>query len=491
MQHQDDKVYLSSQIRLCEQVALQHNDLTADELMLRAGTAAFAALKKYFTKVRNLVIFCGSGNNAGDGFVLARLAHASGYTVSINLFKPIEDLPDTARHAALQALADGVSCYFNNEIDLIENGAELIIDALLGIGLQGELREPYITAINHINDSDLPVMALDIPSGLNSDTGVIMGVCVYATLTLTFIGKKIGMLTLNGPDVCGYIILDSLQIEKYLYSVPVAAGLLRSNLISMLLPPRVKNCHKGQFGHVLMVGGNLGMPGSIFMAAQTCLRVGAGVVTIATHPQYAASMWTQLPESMVYGIDNIEALQTLLARATVCLIGPGLGEDEWAQQLFNLVMASHIPMVIDASALRLLAINPQCDDNWVLTPHPGEAARLLNCQIADIQNDRYHAALSLQQQYGGTIVLKGIGSLVRSEHQVFICDAGNPGMASPGMGDYLSGIIAGLIAQKLSLIDAAKIGVLVHAMAADLAVSDNGERGLLATDLPFFIRKIM
>ena len=484
------RLYCCEQIRLCEQMAIQNQGISADELMLRAGSFAWKIVRQEFPKARKLAIFCGAGNNAGDGFVLAKLAHTQGFLVTVYQFKSIEDLPDTARHAALQAVAAGVICHPVEEH--LDPDTDLIIDALLGIGLTGAVREPLLTAINQINDSEIPVLAMDIPSGLHSDSGQILGHCVRADVTVTFVGKKLGMMMCDGPDACGKVVVDSLRLDSLLTTIPEAANCLLPTLTRDLLPRRPRNCHKGDFGHVLIVGGNVGMPGAVSIAAQAALRVGAGVVTIATRPHYAYNALTQLPEAMVYGIGQIDDLQELLDRATVCLIGPGLGDDDWATELFYRVIGSHLPMVIDASALRILAESPQHDDNWVLTPHPGEAGSLLHRSTREVQQNRYEALHQLQQLYGGTIVLKGVGSLIETdEGQTYLCDAGNPGMASPGMGDALSGVIAGLIAQGLPLFEAAKLGVYVHSRAADLAVQEQGERGLLATDLLPFMRKLV
>jgi NAD(P)H-hydrate epimerase len=480
----------SAQIRLMEQNAIQEQGVSADELMLRAGSAAWKIMRQAYPKACKLAVFCGAGNNAGDGYVFARFAHQHGFAVIVYQLKPVEQLPDTARHAALQALAVGVECMPWEETMDLE--ADVIIDALLGIGLEGKVREPFLTVINQINDSGTPVMALDIPSGLQSDTGQIMGSCVRADLTLTFIGKKLGMMQCDGPDVCGHVMVDSLQLDAMLSEMSPQAECLSADLIRDLLPRRLRNSHKGDFGHVLIVGGNWGMPGAVSLAAQAALRVGAGVVTIATRQEHVPLVLAQIPEAMVYGIEQDDTLQRLLDKATLCLIGPGLGEDAWASKLFYQVMGSHLPMVIDASALRILAANPQHDDNWVLTPHPGEAAALLDCSVKEVQQDRSEALHSLQQQYGGTVILKGVGSLIGADKtQTALCDAGNPGMASPGMGDVLSGCIAGLVAQGLSLIDAARVGVYVHSRAADLAVLQSGERGLLATDLLPLMRQLI
>ncbi|WP_028389242.1 bifunctional ADP-dependent NAD(P)H-hydrate dehydratase/NAD(P)H-hydrate epimerase [Legionella fairfieldensis] len=483
-------LYQAAHIRQCEQMSINGLGLAEDELMTRAGTCAFATLRELYPAVRTLSVFCGSGNNGGDGYVLARLAHEQGYMVVVNQYKTLEDLPPAARHAALQALAAGV--IFQCIDEAIDSDAELIVDALLGIGLKGKVSGPLASAISQINDAQLPVFAMDVPSGLDADTGQIRGVGVRATTTVTFIGLKLGLMTGDGPDYSGEVICHDLQLGNCLTALSPAAYLLEDGLRQFLLPRRIRNAHKGLFGHVLIIGGNYGMPGSIDLAAQAALRVGAGMVTIATRPEYAKQALPLLPEAMIYGITDAEELNPLLGRATIGIIGPGLGEDNWAIALYNKALISQLPMVIDASALRLLAQNPQQDDNWILTPHPGEAASLLGCTTAEIQADRYQALLHLQNQYGGQVVLKGAGSLVATdESEVYLCDAGNPGMASAGMGDALSGIIAGLAAQGLTLSDAAKLGVWLHAQAGDIAATERGERGLLASDLISYLHHLV
>ncbi|KTC73744.1 sugar kinase [Legionella birminghamensis] len=468
----------------------RHLGFSEEDLMLNAGRAAFKLLQIQYPAVRKLIVFCGGGNNAGDGYVLARLAHEQGYSVLINQFKPTEQLPPLARKMAERAQQAGVVFLFME--DTIDNDAELIVDALLGIGIQNQVREPLQSAIALINDSGLPVLSLDLPSGLQADTGVILGHCVKASCTITFIGLKTGLMTMDGPDYRGHLFLDDLGGGTCLSQIMPAATLIEEKEVASLLAPRKKNSHKGDFGHVLIIGGGEGMPGSVCLAALAAARTGAGLVTVATKPEHAKRPVTGLPEAMIHGISSIKDILSLIKRASVCVIGPGLGTDDWAVQLFNEVIASQLPMVIDASALRILADHPQHDDNWILTPHPGEAAGLLHCKINDIQSDRFEAVSQLQQQYGGQIILKGLGSLIRTDAaKTYLCAQGNPGMASAGMGDALSGIIAGLIAQKFSLAEAARLGVWLHAAAGDLAAGEEGEKGLLASDIMPFIRLLM
>lgn len=490
MSQLEQALFSCEQLRTCEQDVPHLYPIAEQQLMSQAGTEAFFFVLNHYPHVRHLVVFCGSGNNAGDGYVLARLAHQHGLSVAVHQCKPIEELPLAAHHAALEALASGVE--FQSADEPIDADAELIVDALLGIGLKGVVHGVLATAMSQINGSGLPVLSLDIPSGLNADTGQADSLCVKASMTLSFIALKAGMYTLDGPDYCGDIYSRHLQLESYLERVPAFATLLHESNLSYSFLKRRKNAHKGDFGHVLVIGGGLGMPGAVALAAKAALRVGAGAVSIATRPEHVCAVLPVVPEAMVWGVNTAKELEPLLNKASFCIIGPGLGECDWAQALFEKAISSQLPMLIDASALRLLADAPQTDDNWILTPHPGEASHLLGCTSAAVQENRYMAASAIQQQYGGVLVLKGVGTLIQTlDKGVFVCPKGNPAMASAGMGDVLSGIIAGFCAQGASLSEAAKLGVWVHAAAADLMVQNQGQSGLIASDLLTMLPKVV
>ncbi|HNL32679.1 MAG TPA: NAD(P)H-hydrate dehydratase, partial [Pseudomonadales bacterium] len=248
-----------------------------------------------------------------------------------------------------------------------------------------------------------------------------------------------------------------------------------------------RSAHKGMFGHLLIIGGNHGYGGAVSIAAEAALRAGAGLVTIATRGAHLSALLARRPEAMVRAVESGQDLEPLLALPTVILLGPGLGQDAWAEQMVQRVLGSDLPLVVDADGLNLLArrATPVHRENWILTPHPGEAARLLGCDSREVEADRFAAVQQLAERHGGVALLKGAGTLVASAAVgggIALCAAGNPGMASGGMGDLLSGLIAALLAQQLSLVDAARAGVLLHAMAGDEAAGGN-ERGLLATDL--------
>lgn len=485
MRNSDTALYRTRDIRICERQAIEKLGLTEDELMNRAGFAAFDIIQSRYKRCC-IAVFCGSGNNAGDGYVLARFAHLKGWPVIIYQHKSPHELPPVARRAAESAVAEGIVCYSLE--DAIDSDVELIVDALLGIGVEGNVRGAIAQAINVINESDLPVCALDVPSGLHADTGQVLGVCVQAKLTVTFIAYKTGLFTLDGPDQCGETICCSLALKTCIEKITPTAHFLNAKQLQNILAPRRKNSHKGDYGHILVVGGGMGMPGAVYLAALAALRIGAGMVTVATRPEYANGVLPALPEVMVRGVKTQDDLLPLLNRASVCILGPGLGEDPWAENLFSAVIASQLPLVVDASALRLLAHHPQPDDNWILTPHPGEAAALLASSIQAVQDERFQSAELLQKKYGGCVILKGVGTIVHAgDAGVYLCPAGNPGLATAGTGDVLSGVIGGLLAQGCTLGDAAKLGVWLHAKAGDDAIA-HGVRGLLASDLMPYLR---
>ena len=490
MTNPEQALYITKQIRWCERKVLETLGLVEDPLMQRAGLAAFNTLQSLYPDVRSIAVFCGAGNNGGDGYVLAHKAHQQGFSVVVYQYKAVESLPPAAQHAAIVAIAAGIPCLCID--DAIDSDVELVVDALLGIGVQGDVQGPIAHAISLINDSGLPIIALDVPSGLDADTGRVCGVCIKASVTITFIGQKIGLYTLDGPDYCGSVVCHDLQLSSLLATIKPAAYRLDGRLLHKSIGTRRKNSNKGMYGHVLIIGGGLGMPGAAYLAALAALKVGAGMVTIATRSEHTGHVLPLLPEAMIYPVDSVDALLPLLAKATICVIGPGLGEDAWAMALYMAAIAAQLPLVIDASALRMLANHPQHDDNWVLTPHPGEASSLLACSVPDIQADRCFAAQRIQQQYGGCVVLKGVGTIVNTGgNEVAICTAGNPGMSSAGMGDVLSGVIGGLLAQGMLIANAATLGVWLHAKAADEAADAQGERGLMASDLMPYLRRLM
>jgi NAD(P)H-hydrate epimerase len=365
----------------------------------------------------------------------------------------------------------------------LDADADLLIDAILGSGLARELSGKYADAVAAINRHRADVHAMDIATGIHGDTGAVMGSAVIAGLTTTFVALKAGLFLGSGRDYCGEITFSDLEID-----VDGRAGIepvfrrMDNAQLATLLPPRARGAHKGDYGHVLVVGGGPGMPGAAQLCGEAALRAGAGRVSVATHPAHAALISAARPELMSHAVSSREELSELIDKADVIAFGPGLGCSDWARALFAEIAASGKPAVWDADALNLLALTPSSIGNRIITPHPGEAATLLGVDSAEVQADRPGALASLAAKYGGVAVLKGAGTLISSESVPFICTAGNPGMAAPGMGDVLTGVIAALLAQGLSTGDAAAGGVELHARAGD-AAAQGGERGMLASDL--------
>lgn len=488
-------LYSTAQVYALDAAAIA-SGIPGIQLMKRAGRAAFDLLVERFPAPELISVYCGAGKNGGDGYILAALAAQRKVPVQVIQLTSGDKLTGEARAAYDFAVQEQVAIVPFAEASAPAAG--VIVDALLGIGLQGEVRPAFAAAIVQINTSELPVLAVDIPSGLNGDTGASHGALVNAALTITFIGVKRGLLTGRGPAVCGEIVLSDLAIPAEIYEQDQAKA-EQLHLIDLLelLPPRFADAHKGHFGHVLIIGGDHGYGGAVIMAAESAARSGAGLVSVATRPEHVPAMLTRCPEIIARGVLSGQELEPLLARATVLVIGPGLGRSPWSEQLLQAAAKSGLPMVVDADALNILAegrvipnLAPQ--ENWLYTPHPGEAGRLLGMTNSAINEDRFAAVTSLQQKLGGAVILKGAGSLVLGESGVTgIVTAGNPGMATGGMGDVLSGILGALIAQGLSVEEAAQLGAVLHASAADLAVEKIGQRGLLATDIIPYVSQLL
>ncbi len=486
MQNLPITLYRATQVRELDRIAIQERGIPGFELMRRAGYEVFLSLKKQWPDARSIAVFCGSGNNAGDGYIIADLALAAGLQVCVYTVSDPEKLKGDAL-TAYQKYCDAKGKVMSFQVGQAVN-ADVLVDALLGTGLDRPVTGVYAEAIQILNAHSSPIIAVDIPSGLSADTGNAMGCAVKADCTMTFIGLKQGLFTGQAAEYCGEIYYAQLAVPDDVFSGIKATA---TRVVKTPLPRRDRCAHKGNYGHVLIVGGDLGYSGAARMAGEAALRVGAGLVSMATRPEHSGLMNLGRPELMSHGVETEGQLAALLDKADVVVIGPGLGQSAWAKALFDTAIASGKPMVVDADGLNLLAATPTTKPNWILTPHPGEAARLLSCSTADIQQDRFAAVLSIQSRYGGVAILKGAGTLIASEHQLAVSNTGNPGMASGGMGDVLAGVIAGLLAQGLSLPGAAQQGVYNHGLAADLAVAKDGERGLLASDLMPYLRQLV
>jgi hydroxyethylthiazole kinase-like uncharacterized protein yjeF len=483
-----DALYNTKSVRELDRLAIQQMAIPSIVLMKRAARAAFDELLDAWGKPSLITVFCGSGNNAGDGYIVAALAAEKGFATRVVELAVIEKLSTDAALARDYSEKAGVALQaFDAEIELYDG---VIVDALLGTGFQNPMREQYADAINCINNASLPTLSIDLPSGLCSDTGSAADVAVKADISVTFIAAKQGMFSGRGPALCGEIIYHSLNIDEQLFEQqPCSAELMNLDDLLEQYPDPDADAYKNQFGHAMVIGGDHGYGGAALMAAETALRTGAGLVSVATRPEHVTAILARQPEIMVSGIISGQELEPLLDKPTVLVVGPGLGRSPWSEQLLQKAVGTGLPMVMDADALNIIAegrVVPKPDGSrWIMTPHPAEAARLLNMTVAEVQADRFSAVRKLQKKFNAVVLLKGAGTLIAiaDNDKIMVCPYGNPSMATAGMGDMLSGIIGGLLAQGLELSQAAQLGCCLHSAAADIAVEERGARGLVATDI--------
>lgn len=479
-----ENLYTAEQTRALDQCTIRDHGITGITLMARAAAVSFRYLLERWPETDLVTVFCGTGSNGGDGYLLADLAHKRGICVRVVQVGDAAKITGDALLAKDQAIANGVSVCAFDEDEAPARG--VIVDAMFGTGLRSEVRGEYRAAIDSINRRALPLLAIDIPSGICSATGRVLGRAVRADLTVTFIGMKRGLFTFEAPDYTGAVQFADLAVPAAVYeSVVTDCSRLELAVLLERLPPRPVTAHKGQCGEVLVVGGDYGMAGAVAMAAEAALRCGAGLVRVATRPEHVAALVARTPEAMASGVSSDEEFLALLQEVDVVVIGPGLGDSPWSRQLLLMSLASGKPVLLDADALNMhahAALEDFGKGARIITPHPGEAARLLGSTAAAVQSDRFAAVKDLRLRYAATVVLKGNGTLIADREQVLLSDYGNPGMASGGMGDVLSGMIGALWAQGLSDIEAAALGVCLHGAAADIAAED-GLRGLVATDL--------
>ena len=458
--------------------------------MERAGEACFKAIQQRWPNQQRLLVLSGKGNNGGDGYVIARLAKQQGYGVQLVQVGDPEALVGDAATARDKWLETGAPILTFDEANLEQ--ADIIVDGLLGTGLDKPVRPPAQHLIQVVNQLNKPVFSIDVPSGLCATSGRVLGIAMKATVTMTLVARKRGLLTADAPDFVGDLLFDDLGLRQ-VFSDIVSSQTehVRYANYKHYLRPRPRTAHKGLCGRVYLVGGDLGMPGAIRLAAEACQRTGAGLVHVISRPEHVGAIMANRPELMVIGAQTASPQITQqIQAADVIVMGPGMGQEPWGVSMLNMGLGSEKQLVVDADALNLLAQQPIKRDNWILTPHPGEAARLLGCSVVEIQQDRYEAVKALQQRFGGVAILKGAGTLITDGETVSICSVGNPGMASGGTGDVLSGIIGGLLAQGIPLYQSACLAACIHGDAADLA-AQQGERGMLASDLYPHIRRLV
>ena len=491
-------LYCAAQVRAMDACAINDYQIAGAILMKRAGRVCFNSLVTRFPSPGTITVVCGGGNNGGDGYVVAALARQANIPVQVFYLADPSSLKGDAKRAYDYAVSEQVPITpWTAEVEIASG---IVVDAMLGTGLAGEVRGDYCQAIKNINDSGQPVLSVDIPSGLHADTGAVLGVAIQATVTCSFIGLKVGLVTAEGPQLVGELVFDDLQVPDAVFSIkPLAERLSLATLLARL-PARKKSAHKGSFGHALIMGGSVGFGGAALMAAEACARMGSGLTSLATAPENIVAATVRCPEIMAAPVRTGVEVEHLLDNASVIAVGPGLGQEPWSEQLLYSAITSNKPLVIDADGLNLLAkgvgevalMAANADRTLVLTPHPGEACRLLGSSSQAVQTDRLTAATGLAEKYSAFVVLKGAGTIVVSPSgDIFVCHAGNPGMASGGMGDVLTGLITGLLAQGLVPDLAVNLAVMLHACAADQLAQAEGARGLLATDVIAVARALL
>jgi len=487
-----EALYSADSVRAMDRYLIDQQGVDGFELMQSAARAAFRQLLKHWPTPGAILVLCGAGNNGGDGYLMAANACRHGIPVTCIAVSPSEKLTGDALKALRAAQAEGVRV---TEFDDLPKGSvetcldsvDVVVDAMLGTGAGGAPREPFASIIRELNGAEVPVLAVDLPSGLNATTGAAEGEVVRAALTVTFIGAKTGLFTGTGPATCGQVVYEPLATIEQMQGCPEqpVAQLTCWHDCQAWFPARPLNAHKGRFGHVLVVGGDRGFGGAGIMAAEAASRAGAGLISLATRPEHVTAALVRCPNVMAHGLIHGSELAPLLQRGDIVVCGPGMGKSAWGQQMLQQVLDSAKPRVLDADALNLMAARASVPArNHVLTPHPGEAARLLGCSVADIEADRLAAAKNLQKMWGGVVLLKGAGTvIVNRAGESFVIAGGNPGMATGGMGDALSGVIGAFIGQLADAGVATVAAAAAHLAAADKAVERLGYMGLLPVDV--------
>ena len=513
------KVVTSQEMREIDRRTIEEFGIAGQVLMERAGMAVASKVKELFTQ-RKTIVLAGGGNNGGDGIVVARELFNSGWHVKVLLFAKQNKLSPDCLSQFRSAKRAGVPVEIRTGITGGDLHSALVVDALFGTGLNKEIKGNLTEVILSLNRSDSPVLSVDIPSGISADSGQVMGVAVKADYTVTFGLPKRGHLLYPGADYAGKLFIENIGFpEELLTSDDLTVELLEKQYISQLIPERPKYSHKGDYGHVLVVAGSKGKTGAAFMAAKACMRAGAGLVTVGVPESLGDVVQSRVTEEMTLSLSDAGdgtlsskassvILRFLAEKADVLCIGPGIGvSDETRKLLAELVTSSRAAMVIDADGINSIddmALFGKAQAPVILTPHPGEMARLLSKKTSppgrgsrksgakglrtQIEQERIITALSFSQETGAYILLKGVPTvLAEPGGRAYINPTGNPGMATGGTGDVLTGMVSSFIAQGMNPTDGGILGVYMHGLAGDIAADKKGEHSLIASDIIDFL----
>ncbi len=484
--------------RELDRLARERYGIETDVLMERAGQAALHVLLGMLPARRRVAIVCGKGNNGGDGLVAARLAKAQGLAVTCLIAAEESELGMHASKQLVSARQAGVTPIFAGSDGWLSNlsSVDLIVDALLGTGIKGEVQGTTRGAIEAINAAGVPVLSVDVPSGIDCDSGAVLGAAVKATRTVTFGLPKPLFFQGAGVDLAGEWSVADIGFPAELLTEPTGVGLLDREWIARTLPTRQRSGHKGEHGRLLIVAGSRGMRGAAALAAMGALAAGAGLVTVAGIPPVCDAVASLVPEATLLPL--VDAEGTIAGEAAVDILrnqdrfdaavfGPGLTTEPGVRSFLAEVWSDwRLPSCIDADALNLVAEGLRLPDvPRVLTPHPGEMARLLESTTSDVQADRFGAAQRLAERVPGAILLKGAYTLIAtSGRPLWVNPTGNAGMGSGGMGDVLSGVVGALLAQRLEPAEAAACGAYWHGWAGDLCGQPGFTASQLAAKLP-------
>jgi NAD(P)H-hydrate epimerase len=491
-----------------DRIAIEEVGIPGIVLMENAGRGASEIMWRYFPdlKEKRVAVLAGGGNNGGDGFVIARHLWQQQVEVVVYCLKTLESYRADAQVnlQIIQRLGIPVEEHAHSKtitaLMKALTDADLLVDAILGTGLNAPVRGFYRDVIDLVNQVGKPVLAVDLPSGLNAGTGIPLGACIRADVTATFGLPKVGQLVTPGCDFVGHLEVVDIGLPRSVTEKSDPSRIwLEPNDLAHLLGPRYIDSHKGSFGHVLVVGGSVGKTGAGAMAGLGAARAGAGLVTLAVPASLHDLMEVKLTEVMTEPLAetaertvakaSLPRLKTLLEDKQALALGPGISvQEETVQVVLELIEHCRCPIVLDADGVNGLIDNldvlARAQAPVILTPHPGEMGRLLGRSGAEIQNERLAITESFCKNYNVTLVLKGARSLINSaDGRLAINSSGNPGLASGGTGDVLTGLVAGFLAQRLSPFEAACLGVYCHGKAADRLALRWGERGMLATDL--------